>query len=48
MNGTIVDTLITLPRRQQARKRGASESGIDYIQTNAGSCDLWIVAGTNR
>lgn len=47
MNGSIVDTLITLPRRRRARARGASESGFGFIETNAGQL-RFVDTGGNK
>jgi hypothetical protein len=42
MNGAIVDSFITSFRRTGARKRGANESSMRYVQTKAGQLRLTL------
>ncbi len=46
MNGAIVDSFITSFRRTGARKRGAHESGMHYVQTKGGQLRVLDTGGT--
>ena len=46
MNGAIVDSFITSFRRTQARKRGAHESSVHYVQTKAGKLRVIDTGGS--